>query len=70
MSTERYKAELRRLDSLVARLRAKVKRLEQELDRALAEKHTSPTKPMKISKTDGLDFFEAYTGLQIKRMKL
>tara|TARA_R110002020_G_scaffold76635_4_gene194114 strand:- start:4577 stop:4780 length:204 start_codon:yes stop_codon:yes gene_type:complete len=64
-----YKKELMRLDALVVRLRAKVKQLEQELaeEKGRTKKAFNPSQ---ISRTDGLDFFEAYTGLQIRRMKL
>ena len=66
-----YKKELMRLDALVVRLRAKVKQLEQELAEEKGKtKKTEPFNPSQISREDGLDFFEAYTGLQIKRMKL
>ena len=63
-----YKKELMRLDALVVRLRAKVKQLEKEL--AEEKGKAKPFNPSQISREDGLDFFEAYTGLQIKRMKL
>ena len=66
-----YKKELMRLDALVVRLRAKVKQLEQELAEEKGKtKKGRPFNPSQISREDGLDFFEAYTGLQIKRMKL
>ena len=67
---EAYKKEVRRLDALVVRLRARIKQLEQELEQERTPKKFKPFDPAQISRQDGLDFFEAYTGLQLRRMKL
>ena len=67
---EAYKAKMFKSDAKIVKQQARIKALEAQLSRLRAQQQDE-SKPEKqeVSKTDGLDFFKDYTGLQLQRMK-
>ncbi len=65
-----YKKKLFESDKRIMKQQATIRKLRAEIAdlRAAVPRATAPEK-QEVSKTDGHDFFERYTGLQLKRMK-
>jgi hypothetical protein len=69
---EAYKKKLFQSDKRSMKQQATIRKLRAEIAdlRASAPRAPAPApEKQEVSKTDGLDFFEQYTGLQLKRMK-
>ena len=65
-----YKKKLFESDKKSIKRQATIRKLRAEIAELRAAVPTpSPPDTVEVSKTDGLDFFERYTGLQLKRMK-
>ena len=67
---EIYKAKMFKSDAKIVKMMARIKVLEAQISR-LRSQQQDESKPEKqeVSKEDGLDFFDAYNGNQVQRMK-
>jgi len=65
---EAYKAKMRKSDAKIVQQQAQIRRLKRQIEE-LGQTETGKAKTNDVSTEDGLDFFEAYTGLQLQRMK-
>jgi hypothetical protein len=68
---EAYKAKMFKSDAKIVKQQARIKALEAQLSQLRSQQQDESETPEKqeVSKTDGLDFFKDYTGLQLQRMK-
>ena len=67
---EIYKAKMFTSDAKIVKMMARIRALEAQLSQLRSQQQDEETpEKQEASKEDGLDFFEAYTGLQLRRMK-
>ena len=67
---EAYKQKMFKSDAKIVKMMARIRALEAQLSRLRSQQQDEETpEKQEVSKEDGLDFFEAYTGLQLQRMK-
>jgi hypothetical protein len=68
---EIYKQKMFKSDAKIVKMMARIRALEAQLSRLRSQQQDESETPEKqeVSKTDGLDFFKDYTGLQLQRMK-
>ena len=68
---EIYKAKMFTSDAKIVKMMARIRALEAQLSQLRSQQQDESETPEKqeVSKTDGLDFFKDYTGLQLRRMK-